>query len=355
MKQSRLDGVPLPADNDRQPPLAEASLHLALKLRLTSVVLGCSTSKELCARFAASNRATLFVPQNAYKWLGGKAMPRASSVYEDWARVLGGMLAAPFLASSSFDEFQDALSAHFAVPETVLTELRAEAGLPAAPVQAAGAVPSARRSGQQLGGHWLEGAYLAISPAWSRVQAGRLIVGQVTVHADSMRQLQINYSENLFNRQVLMSGQLLSDGRAAQSALTCSYTHRLFFLALNVPTPPANLIGGVLSGAAVHDPDARATASRILLLRAPASRAADLVARTGYIAAEGGQVENELAALGYRDEAERAVLGSGIVDFLGSSSSASLCEASHKDLGPLELMLDRLAPDEALQTLPSWH
>ena len=83
--------------------------------------------------------------------------------------------------------------------------------------------------------------------------------------------------------------------------------------------------------------------------------AADLVARTGYIAAEGGQVENELAALGYRDDAERAVLGSGIVDFLGSSSSASLCEASHKDLGPLELMLDRLAPDEALQTLPSWH
>ncbi len=343
MKQFRLDGdVSLLAEIDRQQP-TEASRHLSLKLRLTSLALGCSTHKELCARFAAINKTTLFVPQNAYKWLSGKAMPRASSVYEDWVRVLDGALTAPFIASSSFQEFQDAVCARFSVPETALALLRAEAGLPPGRAPAAAPLPPTRANGRQPGGNWLEGSYLAISPAWSRTESGRLIVGAVTIHADALQQLQIDYSENLFNRQVLMNGQLLSDGRTAQSALTCSYTHRLFFLVLNVPTPPANLIGGILCGAAVHDPDARAAASRILLLRAPEGRADDLFTRTGYIGAEGVLVENELAALGYRGDAARAELGTSILDFLGATSSSYLCETEHKDVLPLERMLGQLS------------
>lgn len=352
MKQFRLDGgAPRPTDIDRQSPIAESSRHLALKLRLTSLALGCSTHKELCARFAASNRTTLFVPQNAYKWLSGKAVPRASSVYEDWARVLGGMLTAPFLASSSFEEFQHAVSTHFVVPETALSALRSEAGLRSGAPPALAVVGSSvtRLSGRHPGEHWLEGVYLAISPAWSRAEAGRLILGTVTIHADAMQRLQIRYSENLFNRQILMSGRLLSDGRTAQSALACSYTQRLFFLALNLPTPPANLIGGILSGAAVHDPDARAAACRILLLRAQGGQTEDLVARTGYLDADGALVESELAALGYRDEAAKAAIGTGIVDFLNAPSPSGLCEAKLKDLVSLERVVDRIAPDECLQ------
>ncbi|GAU83140.1 hypothetical protein BIWAKO_03064 [Bosea sp. BIWAKO-01] len=358
MKQFRLDGgATRPADMDSQPPIVSASRHLALKLRLTSLALGCSTHKELCARFAASNRTTLFVPQNAYKWLSGKAVPRASSVYEDWARVLGGMLTAPFLASSSFDEFQDAVGAHFAVPETALSALRSEAGLRSGTLPALAVVGSSvtRLNGRHPAEHWLEGVYLAISPAWSRAEAGRLIIGTVAIHADAMQRLQIRYSENLFSRQVLMSGQLRSDGRTAQSALACSYTQRLFFLALNMPTPPANLISGILSGAAVHDPDARATACRILLLRAHGSHAEDLVARTGYLDADGALVESELAALGYRGDAERAALGTGIVDFLNAPSPSGLSEAKITDLAPLERIIDRISPSECLQKSASWH
>lgn len=342
---------------DSQPPVVSASRHLALKLRLTSLALGCSTHKELCARFAASNRTTLFVPQNAYKWLSGKAVPRASSVYEDWARVLGGMLTAPFLASSSFDEFHDAISTQFAVPETALSALRSEAGLRSGSPPALTVVESsvAGRSGLRPGEHWLEGVYLAISPAWSRVEAGRLIIGTVAIHADAMQRLQISYSENLFNRQVRMSGQLLSDGRTAQSALACSYTQRLFLLALNLPTLPANLIGGILSGAAVHDPDARAAACRILLLRAHGGQAQDLVARTGYLDADGALVESELAALGYRGDAATVALGSGIVDFLNAPSSSGLCEAKLKDLTSLERIIDRIPSSEFLQKSASWH
>ncbi|KUL93271.1 hypothetical protein DK26_24850 [Bosea sp. WAO] len=347
VKQFRLDGgAPLLADIDRQPPMAEASHHLALKLRLTSLALGCSTHKELCARFAAINRTTLFVPQNAYKWLSGKAMPRASSVYEDWVRVVDGALTAPFIASSSFQEFQDAICTRFVVPETALAMLRAEAGLPPGRDPIVAAPSSASSNAPQLGGHWLEGGYLAISPAWSRAAGGQLILGAVTIHPTAAQRLEISYSENLFNRQVLMSGQLLHDGRTAQGALTCSYTHRLFFMALNVPTPPASLIGGIFSGAAVHDPDARATACRILLLRAHGIQPEALLARAGYLGADGALVERELAALGYRDDAARTALGAGVVEFLTGLSSSGLCEARLNDLAPLEQLIERLTPSE---------
>ena len=141
-----------------QQPLENSWFNLALKLKLTALALGCPTNKELCARFAAVNPATLFVTQNAYKWLSGKAMPRTSSVYEDWARVLGGALTAPFLASSSFEEFQHAICARFGVPETVLATLRGEAGL--RPVPAPGPVtPSPARAGHDARRHWLAGTY----------------------------------------------------------------------------------------------------------------------------------------------------------------------------------------------------
>jgi hypothetical protein len=344
-----------PADTDSQPRIDEASQQLALKLKLTSVVLGCSTYKELCARFAACNRATLFVPQNAYKWLSGKAMPRASSVYEDWARVLGGVLGAPFLASSSFGEFQDEICVHFAVPETALLELRAEAGLTSAPALTVVASAPAMQSRPQPGGHWLQGTYLAISPAWSHVEPGRLITGAVRIYADPMQRLQISYSENLFQQEVVMTGQLLSDGRSAQSALTCSYTHRLFFLALNVPTPPANLISGILSGAAVHDPNARAAACRILLLRVSDDRSEEMLARAGYITADAEQVGDELAALGYRDGAARTALGMGIVDFLCAPSSSSVCDSGRNDVGRLEFLINQVARPEMQQNASAWR
>lgn len=327
----------------RQPPNADTLRHLALKLKLTSLALGCSTNKELCARFASSNPATRFIPQNAYKWLSGKAMPRESSVYEDWAQVLGGALSAPFLASSTFEEFQHAIRSQFDLPETILSALKAEAGLAPSSHEAALASPPPRIGEPPVGEHWLEGSYLAISPAWSRTERGRLILGAVDIRADATAQLQLSYRENLGNRQVFMRGHLLSDGRSAQSPLTCSYTHRLIFLALNLPAPPANLIGGILSGAAVHDADAQATASRILLLRAQGGRAEVPGSRTGYLCADGLLVADELAALGYHGEAARQELGHGIIAALGAGSPSCLYAVAPADLAPLAAMLDQLA------------
>lgn len=328
------------AKETRVAAVTDTGRHLAPKLRLTSMVLGCSTNKELCARFARVNPLTLFTPQNAYKWLSGKATPRASSIYEDWARLLGEPLSTTFVAYSSFEEFQAVLARRFTLPQAALHGIRVEADL--APV--ADAPPSLPRgpSSPQLSRTWLEGNYLTLSPAWSGAERGRLIVGMVRIAADDERGTQLCYTEQLFGRQVAMQGQLISDGRTAQSTLTCSYTQRLFFLALNVPTPPANLVGGILAGAAIHDTNARAAACRILFLRAAAGCAVGLAARLGYIDAEADALGQEFAALGYRPETESSVLAAGILGYLGANTSCGICEAAPSDLAPLEREIDRL-------------
>lgn len=322
----------------RAPAVADTARRLGPKLRLTSQVLGCSTSKELCARFAQVNPRTLFIPQNAYKWLSGKATPRASSVYEDWAKLLGEPLSAPFVAYSSFEEFQAVLASRFMVPQGVLDGIRIEAARPPV-VDASAPVAAGLR---QRGETWLEGDYLAVSLAWSGAERGRLIVGMLRITAGDERGMQLCYTEKLFGRAVDMRGQLISDGRTAQGVLTCSYTHRLFFLALNAPTPPAYLIDGILSGAAIHDSDARAVACRLLLLRAAPGRAADLAARLGYISAERGALGQELAALGYCSDGEGSELATGILEHLSAAASCGLYEAVPRDLAPLEREMCRL-------------
>lgn len=317
-----------------------AGRHLAPKLRLTSLVLGCSTNKELCARFAQVNPLTLFIPQNAYKWLSGKATPRASSVYEDWAKLLGEPLSAPFVAYSSFEEFQAVLGQRFMLPQTALHGIRIEADLPS--VADAPAPARVWPTSPPRGTTWFEGNYLTLSPAWSDAERGRLIVGMVHIATDEERGARLCYTEKLFGRQVAMQGQLVNDGRTAQSAITCSYTQRLFFLALNAPTPPANLIGGILTGGAIHAPDARAAACRILLLRAVAGRTEELAARLGYIDAEAGALSHEFAALGYRPDAANSGLFAGILGHLGANAAHGICEASPRDLAPLEREIDRL-------------
>ena len=84
---------------------------------------------------------------------------------------------------------------------------------------------------------------------------------------DEQGHLATRYDENLFGRNVVTTGRLSCDGRIAQSSMTCTSTGRLFFLGLQAPTPPANLIGGMLSGAALYDFEARTVSGRIVFLR----------------------------------------------------------------------------------------
>ena len=314
---------------------------LANKLRLTSLVLGCSTNKELCSRFASVNPSTAFVAQNAYKWLGGKAMPRVSSVYEDWAQVLGGGVSAPFIASSSFDEFAAALGKLYSVPQKALASLQQELAPPVDPsTNAEGSAGDAVRLTQPAD-QFLVGDYLALSSAWSRGEAGRLIIGYVRVEAKGRMGLQVDYCESLFNRLIVMNGALVCDGRSAQSAMTCAYTRRLIFLALQVPPPPANLIGGIMSGAAIHDHEARSLATRIVFIRAHCNEDA-LSGLSGYIDATESLVAEKLTVLGYRSEVGPNSAAARLIGFLTAAPASGLLEASPEALGNLGLTLDRL-------------
>lgn len=345
--------MPVPGNGSSLRLKSDQGRVLASKLRLTLLALGCSTNKEFCARFAAINPATAFVTQSAYKWMSGKAMPRVSSVYEDWAQVLEGRLTASFIASSSFDEFAAALCQFRPVPKNALAALRQEAGLPSASLP--GLAPSPPAQGAlRLAEQLLIGTYLALSPAWSRAEANKLILGVARIAAGPSQGLHVTYSERLFSSNVDMSGELRCDGRTAQCALTCSYTRRLFFLALDVPPPPANLVGGILSGSAIHDHEARPVASPILLVRVRDDEKA-LDALAGYIAAEDDIVAEALGTLGYRADTTTSVAAQ-MITFLTAAPNKGRLEISPTILGRLGLAMDRLAsPSGTFAEAPTYR
>ncbi|QJP15542.1 hypothetical protein G3545_18910 [Starkeya sp. ORNL1] len=344
---------------------------LAGKLHLTRIALGCSTNKELVSRFAAVNRATAFTSQNAYKWLSGKAMPRMSSVYEDWSQILGGKLAAPFIAACSFEEFTRALRQHFDIPEAAISELRGEPAPSLEEVpdggwrEDAGTLDEARRAdagGGELprveparGDLWrgearrrnalMAGNFLGVSPAWSRAQAGRLLIGAARIGYRRDDELWIDYIERVVGHAVHYAGSMVTDNRTVQSAMECMPTGRVYLLALQFPTFPANLIGGLLCGTVLHDPDARSVASRILFVRSHALDWDGLLARIGYATHDDATLARELEALGYIGGERAGEVAGQIVRFLAPpGESSGTIEAGPAELNSVGYALDSLTP-----------
>lgn len=316
--------------------------ELSRKLQLTTIALGCPTSKELCARFAAVNPNTAFTAQNAYKWLRGKATPRLASVYDDWARVLGDEFTGAFVAASSFEEFAEHVRLRHRVPEAAIAKLSAPP--PAEPVSGNGAddqagslVPLVWQSS-----HVLCGRYLAISFAWSRGEAGRLILGSMDITPSQDGPPEARYTEFLFGQRVPMVGQISGDGRAAQSVLQCTFSRRLYFLALQVPSPPANIVGGILAGCALHDPNTRAITGRMVLVR-DRSGLATPQHTVDYLDATVEALEVEIANLGYVPSRERTRATEVLLDLLRQPpKSPELYEIDPETVALLGLSFDRL-------------
>lgn len=314
------------------PTVPRPNRQLAAKLQLTAAALGCTTGKELCVRFAAVNPATAFTVENAYKWMRGKARPRMSSVYDDWAAVLDIGLAPQFLAAASFEAFAEALRPHvFLSDETI-------AGIAdgAARVEADAATPGGASWRSE---HILVGRYLAISPAWASTRRGSLIAGPVDIAARPGGALALNYREHLFGQTVEMSGRLAVDGRTAQCTVNCSSTGRLFYFALIVPAPPGSLVGGLFCGNALHDPDARPTACRIVFIRDRALGSEALQDRARYIDADAAALAGELEALGYGGSQAAA---ESLLTFLVAPGMSLTLAADTVEAGAIGMALDRL-------------
>jgi hypothetical protein len=314
------------------PTVPKPNDQLASKLQLTAAALGCTTGKELCGRFAAVNPATAFTVENAYKWMRGKARPRLSSVYDDWAAVLDLGLSPQFLATASFEALAAALRPHFFLSEETIAGIAAGAAKGEAEAPAPGGATWRSE-------HILVGRYLAVSPAWASNRRGSLIAGPVDITARPGGALALSYREHLFGQTVEMSGRLAVDGRTAQCTLTCSSTGRLFYFALIVPAPPGSLVGGVFCGNALHDPDARPTACRIVFLRDRALGAEALEARARYLDADAATLATELATLGYGG-AESAA--GDLLTFLTAPGTGLTIAADTAETGAVGMALDRL-------------
>lgn len=75
------------------------------KLRVTMVLVGAVTLKDLAAAFRRVNPATSFDVDRAYKWMQGRARPRELRLYEDWAKVVDLGRPGAWIADCALDDF----------------------------------------------------------------------------------------------------------------------------------------------------------------------------------------------------------------------------------------------------------
>jgi hypothetical protein len=139
-----------------------------------------------------------------------------------------------------------------------------------------------------------------------------------------------------------MEGPLICDGRTAQSMAVCRESGRCYLFALCVPAPPANLIGGVFSGSALHDFGARACASRILFIRNHTACPSSESPLSTYLEPSSDRVGDALQSLGYGPDEDRLVVADQLKTFLMAEERAGLLEATPDGVGALALLLDRL-------------
>ncbi|KAA2235929.1 hypothetical protein [Salinarimonas soli] len=313
---------------------------VALKLKLTMAALGVSP-KDLCNRFVAVNARTAMTQQNVYKWLSGRATPRLFQVYDDWARVLGDDLTGAFIAAASVKEFARVIADRFAVPGTTVERILRDAAETREEVTSAPASPQTWSAAQLF-----LGRFVALSPAWSPAQSGKLILGHVEITQGAGAAFQLAYSEQLFGHLIEMTGALSCDGRTAQSMVMCRQSGKYFFFALQVPPPPASLICGVFAGSAIHDATARPVACRIVFVR---DHSVDAIRseRQNYMDPSPALIAGLMADMGYGTAEGCSEPAEGLRAFLMGEPSGGLLDAPLDALGRLGMRLDYLAAGQS--------
>lgn len=300
------------------------SEDFATKLKITAAALGCNTQKELSARFRAVNPDTPFDPTRAYKWVQGRSRPRDWQLYDDWAGVLDLGKSGQFLRNCSVAEFVDLVGRRYDLPSAMLRGLGGGSPESAPEAQAApGNSPHA----------YLAGEYTAYSPAWSPAAAGKLIRGDVTIAADGLGGLDVRYVEALFDGDLVIGGKLTRSGRSLAVALGGSDLDIPIFLCVAEPAPPALLLLGVMSGAVVHDAEARPTAGRIVCVRNRADAAPPL-ARSPYLAPDGDLLAADLERIGYAPS-HTAELAALVLGFVLEQSALPVVDAPQATIGEM--------------------
>ncbi|WFP74900.1 hypothetical protein [Mesorhizobium sp. WSM4906] len=300
--------------------------HIAQKLRLTSALLGTVTRKDLAAAFRAVNPKTAFDLGRADKWLQGRARPRQTSVYDDWAKLLGLEQPGAWIAESELPAFTAAIAARHGIDGAEL-ERRASMQFEASMHDERGL------------GSGLAGTYACYSSAWSPYYRGQLIKGRLSIEpGPGAHGLTAIYREILPTGQLQLGGPVNPAKRGLYLHLKDVGGDTQFFLCLFPHTQPVSVLGGYMCGAAIIGPEAQPSITRIILVRLR-DTAPGAETWGGYLPA-GGSIAGDLAAIGIAVEHPETV-DRQLEQFLGADAGGGANQIPPADFRAIVDVFDR--------------
>jgi hypothetical protein len=241
------------------------AVNLAVKFAITAAALGCTTRKELARAFAKANAATSFDLDRSYKWLQGRAQPRDPKLYAEWLHLLRLNQSREWLLESSSEDFLAAVAASLEIPAEEIRQ-QAQDFLGEGPPEQSSPLGLRRQ---------LEGVFAAYSWAWSPYHVGRMIRGTLAIApARRLGRPEATYSELLQGGLTRMSGTSYDSGRSLFLNLLHEEGELPLFFSMFRPAPPTSAMMGHLTGAPLMGPDPPPSATRVILVRVPASSAA---------------------------------------------------------------------------------
>lgn len=298
------------------------AVAFAAKLRVAAAALGCNSRKEFCARLRRANPATQVDLDRLNKWMQGRSLPRAPTVYGDLAAAIGTTRPGQWIAESSLEDFTAELGARTGVDiaSLVLPDSQARRG-------------NARTAGLFGGVATLAGAFAAYSPAWSPHFRGRLVRGALRLAAGRGGALVATYGEVFAGRDVRMTAEAWMGGRAMHFVMREPVGDIPLFFSLQMPGPPASVLCGVMSGVAFLSHEPLPTACRIVFIRVPDTPKLDATNR--YVDPVAGAVAADLADLGLA-VAEAGRLDAFAREFLGTLPTQTTPEDQARFAGILD-------------------
>jgi len=256
---------------------------LPAKLRITAAVLGCSRRKDLCARFRAANPGTEFDLERSHKWMQGRAAPRSSRVYDDWALVLGTRRSGSWISACAIDAFIEEVSRLFDTDQARLRDIAAgDAGYGVA--------------GRPIAGSESATAYACYSPAWSPYFRGHLLRGSLRLRTLRDGRRHVAYRERIGATEAEFTGPADLVGRTMHVVLRARQGGYALFLSVYQPGEPASALVGVMAGSTYLAQEARPSACRFVAAQVPDTQALD--ASNRYFDPCPGAVAGDLASLG---------------------------------------------------------
>ena len=295
----------------------------AAKLRMAAAALGCNSRKEFCARFRGVNQATQCDLDRLNKWVQGRSLPRAPSVYADLAAVIGTAKPGRWVADCSLEEFAAELAARTGVDVATLAmpDSLARRGNP----RAAGLFGGDRDPVRHL-----RRLFAGLVAAFSRPFASR----RFTAFVGQERSLIATYTELLFGRDVRLTAEAWIGGRSMHFVVREPDGDVPVFISLQIPGPPASVLCGVMSGVAFVSHEPLPSACRIVFIRVPDTPRLDGTNR--YFDPVPGAIATDLVALGLNvPEADR--LDAFTREFLGTRPN----QVTTQDQATFASMLDR--------------